>query len=394
MASAEITDDENPVSPLELFFDLVYVFAITKIAGLIHHDHSATGFANAALILAMTWWAWSQYTWAINAIGTDRKAIRIALLAAMGATLAMGIGIPEAFGSAGAWFGITYFSVRAFGLVIHWLGLRHDPEHQAALRTFIPLSFVASSIVLVGGFTPEAVRPWIWLVAFAVDIASAINAGRGGFRVAVSHFAERHQLFVIIALGEIIVAAGLTAGGVERTGWLIAALISTFFGAGMLWWSYFDWASDSIQARLLANPIEARAMLARDFYTFLHYPIVAGIILYAIAAEAAIAHPEQSLPDYSLVALGAGIGLFLFAFVAGTIRGIRRVLIERVVIAAAVGAFVATFGTVLNATLTLFISALIIAVGLGVESRTRARQVQAAAAVPAEAAADDSTQGK
>ena len=379
--SQPTADDETPVSPLELFFDLVYVFAITKIAGLIHHDHTPIGFANAALILAMMWWAWSQYTWATNAIGTDRASVRVALLAAMGATLAMGISIPEAFSAAGPWFALTYFSVRAFGLLVHWFGLRRDPEHQAALRTFIPLAFVATSIVVIGGFVPEHIRPWIWLFAFTVDIASAISAGRGGVRVAVSHFAERHQLFVIIALGEVIVAAGLTAAGVERTGWLVAALVATFIGAAVLWWAYFDWVADTIRERLLAYPIKLRVRYARDFYTFLHYPIVAGIILFAISAESAIAHPDESLPVYARVALAAGIGLYQFAFVAAAYWASRRVLVERITIAVAT---VAVFGASMNAVVAMLLSALIVAIGVGIESRTRSRHMQILAAQPAD----------
>lgn len=370
-ATAPATDT---ASHLELFFDLVYVFAITQIVAVILDDHSAAGFARAALLLALMWWTWSQYTWAANAVGTSRPSIRFAVLAAMGATLAMAVALPDAFTSAGAFFAATYFAVNLFGILVYWLGLRHDAAHRSALLTYIPLAVTAPVLVLAGGFAGPGPRPWIWLLALGVDAVAALNAGRGSFRVAPGHFAERHRLFVIIALGEAIVAVGLTAAGLDRDGMLVAALVASFLAAAALWWAYFDWLGDAAEHALAAAPAGSGGPVARDLYTFLHLPIVAGIVIAVVAAEETVAHPGDPLPGFAAFALVSGLGLFLLGCAAVAFRASRGFLVERVVAAVLIAVLAVVSGGI-DAVFVTATAAAIVAVALLAE-RARLPRVE------------------
>jgi low temperature requirement protein LtrA len=308
------------VTPLELFFDLVYVFAVTEVAALLEAGPSWGDAGRGALILALMWWAWSQFTWAANAVDVEGRPSRLVLLASTLASFFLALSVPTAFGGGGLRFGTAYLAVRFLGLGLYWLGLRHDPEHQAALRTFLPLASVAPLVALAGGVASPTARPWIWAAALALEVAAAAMAGRGEFRVASGHFAERHGLFVIIALGETIVAVGVAAAGLEPSAAVLWAAGLAVAGAAALWWAYFDRAAEEWEHALERLPVEARGRLARDTYTFLHYPIVAGIVGFAVAAEHAVAHPGETLEGPTRAVLAAGIGLVLTGITAARSR--------------------------------------------------------------------------
>lgn len=363
-------DTELRVSTLELFFDLVYVFAITQIASLLSGDLSPAGFGRAALVLALVWWAWSQYAWALNAVGNEGGAVRAALVVAMAGSLFLAQAVPEAFAEAGVWFAIGFVLVRYLGLATYWIGLSYDREHRRALHSFLPLASVAPLVVLVGGFLDDPVRTWVWVGALALEVGATLLAGRGRFQVEPAHFAERHGLIVIIVLGEAIIAVGLAAAGHDRDAALAAALAAGLAGAVVLWWSYFDWVAAAAERRLRVTPLEARGRMARDLYTFLHLPIVAGVILYAVAAKKAVAHPLEALPDAGLAALALGFGLFLVGFVLGNYRATGRVLLERVAAIVAVALLcVLARGLAAVAVLTLCTAA--VAAALVVEAGRR-----------------------
>lgn len=308
------------VTPLELFFDLVYVFAVTEVAALLEEGPSWPDAGRGALALGLMWWAWSQFTWAANAVDVEGRPSRLVLLASTLASFFLALSVPTAFAGGGLRFGAAYLAVRFLGLGLYWVGLRNDPEHRAALRTFLPLATVAPLVALAGGMASPAARPWVWAGALALEVGAATMAGRGAFRVASAHFAERHGLFVIIALGETIVAVGVAAAHLAPSAPLLGAAGLAVGGAAALWWTYFDRSAEEWEHAVEALPVEGRGRLARDTYTLLHYPIVAGIVAYAVAVEHAVAHPGDPLGAETRAALAAGIGLVLAGIAAARAR--------------------------------------------------------------------------
>jgi len=314
----------------ELFFDLVFVFAFTQLVGLVHHDHSALGWARAGLAAWLVWWAWSQYAWAGNAVDLEARVPRLVLLAATAAMLVAAIALPVAFEPAGSWFAVPYAAVRLTGLGLYWGGLRHDPDHRAALRTYVPVALVSPTLVVAGGLAGPGARAWWWAAAVAVDLASVAAAGRGEFRIDPAHFAERHGLIVIITLGESVVAIGASAADVGLTARTVAVVVLAAALVGGLWWSYFDWVHGATEGRLAAeDDHRRRAHLARDLFTLGHLPIVIGAALVAVAIEEALAHPAEPLDRFGATALTAGPAVFLAGFVVGNLRATGQVLATR-----------------------------------------------------------------
>lgn len=319
-------------STLELFFDLVYVFAITQVVALIHAEPEVIGFAKGALLLLFLWWTWSIYTWTTNWTGTDSGAIKLFILAAMGATLFMALGVPESFDGNPAAFAIPYFVVRMLAAGLYWFASKDYPIQRAAFMTFFPASGTAAALVLVGGFLEQPWTAVLWIASALLDVISAANAGRGTWAVDASHFAERNGLFVIIALGETIVGIGLAAAGAEGDG-QTAATVLAFLGAAALWWSYFAHAAPKAEAYLVQATGQESGRFARDAYTVLHYPLVVGIVFFAVAAEAVVLHPNDPLPVVERFALAIGIALVMLSIVAAIYRAVRRVPVERLVAA-------------------------------------------------------------
>ena len=338
---AAVTDQDNVrggvgrnASTLELFFDLVYVFAITQVVSVIHNDPTAAGLAKGAFLLALLWWTWSIYTWTTNWTGTDGTLTKLFLLAAMGGTLFMAMAVPDAFGEGSQWFGIAYFVVRILAAGFYWVASKPFPEQRAAFSTFFPLSFAAALLILVGGFTSG---PWLWALWIAsalLDLFSALNAGRGTWAIDTKHFAERMGLFVIIALGESVVGIGLTAAGVERDLVHTAAIAVAFIIVAGLWWSYFDRAAPYVEQHFRSLQGQAPGRFARDAYSILHYPLIVGIVFVAVAGEDIVAHPDEVLGSASRFALTVGVALVLLAIVATAFRAFRRLTIERATAAA------------------------------------------------------------
>ena len=361
---------------LELFFDLVFVFAVTQLITTLEHDHQATGWFHVALLGWLVWWAWSQFTWAGNAIDLDRRTTRVALLAVTAVTLLFAAALPDAFaaGGAGLRFAVPYVVVRLGGLALYWTGLRAEPEHQAALRSYLPVAVIPPVVVLAGAVSPPSVRPWVWLGAVGLDVASALAAGRGEFRVAPAHFAERHALFVIIALGEAVVGIGAVLAGAEPGPLLAATAVAAFVVVASQWWGYFDWVQEAAEARLTGEPdLRRRGHLARDLFTFLHFPIVLGTVFVAYGVEEALLHPGRPLDTAAQVALGGGLVLFLGGFVLGNARAGRPLLVERVAAAIIVVATIALLGQRLDAYVVVGILAVGLVAATVVETFRRSR---------------------
>jgi low temperature requirement protein LtrA len=335
-ADAARREDERRTSYLELFFDLVFVFAITQVTALMIDDPTAAGFAKAALVLALIYWAWSGYAWATNAIDLSSPGLRLGYIVAIGASLGMAVAVPDAYAERAGWFVVSLFTVRILQLVLYVGGLRDDPAHRAAILRLAPWFSVAPALMLVGGFVDESLRVVLWLGAVAIDVAGTLRQGPdSGFRISPGHFAERYALFIIIALGESIVAVGTGLSGHTKDAAFAAALAVAFIGVAAIWWAYFDFTA-AVLARVLASrPPGVRGPLARDVFTLCHYPIVLGIILFAVAAKKTVAHPTDPLSGTGRFALAGGIAMFLIGFALGRYRIVRHVAYERVAAAVA-----------------------------------------------------------
>lgn len=332
LADAAETEQEKRAGFLELFFDLVFVFGITQVTALILEDTSAGGFLRAALVFGLIWWAWSAYTWLTNAVDIERSHVRLLMLGAMAGSFFMALAVPEAFGSDGLWFAVPYLVVRVLQVALYVEGLRGFPEQQRAFLQLAPWFLVSPVLVLVGGAVDDPARAWLWAASLAIDVGGTLLAGRGsaGWRVSPAHFAERYGLFMIIVLGETIVATGLGAREIERDGIFVVSVIVAFSAVAALWWAYFGFTQRAAERLLAQTPVERRGPLARDLYTLGHYPIALGIVFTAVAGEKTLAHPEDALSVGGRVALGAGVALFLLGFAAIRWRAVRLIAWERI----------------------------------------------------------------
>ena len=360
-------EEEKRTGFIELFFDLVFVFAFTQVTTMVVEDTSAAGLARAALVFALVWWAWSAYAWLTNAIDVENVATRVFVFAAMLAAFFVALGVPDAYADEGAWFATAYFAVRVLHVALYMWGVRADPVMRAPVARLAPWFLVAPTIALAGGFVEDPWRTSLWTISIAIDVIGTLFAGRAGFRVSASHFAERYALIVIIALGESIVAIGVAAAELERDALFAIAVAVAFAGAAAAWWAYFDFTQVAVERALHAASEARRGRLARDVYTFFHYPIVLGIVLLAVAAKKTLAAPDEPLADAGRATLALGFSLFLLGFVLFRYRVIRRIAWERLVAALAVVA--AVIG--LEDADALFLLALAVgalAVALGVEA--------------------------
>jgi low temperature requirement protein LtrA len=354
---------ERKTSYLELFFDLVFVFAFTQVTSLILEDTSVAGFARSALVLAMVWWAWSAYTWMTNAMDIENPVTRLLVFAAMAAGFFAALAVPDAYQDEGAWFATAYFVVRVLGTALFTWGVRHDPGNLNAMLRLDPWFLVAATVALVGGFVDSDVRAWVWLLSLAIDVTGALIVARLEWRVSPAHFAERFALIVIIALGESIVAIGIGTSGLERDWTFATSVVIGFVGVAALWWAYFDFVATAAARSLRRAPPHARGPLARDMFTFFHYPMVLGIIFYAVAAKKTLEHPRDPLSDAGRWALGLGVALFLLGFVLARFRVLRRIAWERILAGtAAVVVAVLLEGAEAIVTLAVVIGILVVSV--------------------------------
>jgi low temperature requirement protein LtrA len=361
------SEEEKRTGYIELFFDLVFVFAFTQVTTLALEDTSAEGFARAALVLAIVWWAWAAYAWLTDAIDVENVPTRLFIFAAMLASFFLAISLPDAYADEGAWFAIAYFVVRVLQIALYVWGVRHDAAQRTGVVRLAPWFLVAPSVALAGGFVDDPWRPTLWAASLAIDVLGTLRTRPGTFRIVVSHFAERHALIVIIALGESIVAIGLAAAELERDAVFALAVAVSFAAAAAVWWAYFDFTQIAVERALRRAGEEARAGLARDVYTFLHYPIVLGIVFLAVAAKKTLGAPDEPLSDAGRAALALGFAVFLLGFVLIRLRVIRLVAWERMGAALVVVAAVVVLDDV-DALVLLAVSVLALVVALAVET--------------------------
>lgn len=333
------TDQDQSATFVELFFDLVFVYAVTQLVGLLAGDVSWAGFGRVVVAFWLVWWAWTQYTWALNSADTNHPWIEIGTLVGTGAAFFMAVTIADAFADGGPWFAATYVLVRVVGLVLYAAVAREDPAKRRAVVRFATLSSAGLLAVLVGGFLDGDARVVAWCAAIALDLFAAAAAGSDeGWDIRPEHFSERHGLFVIIALGEslIVAAAGLTDA--DRTPALVLVGGLAVVLTGVCWWCYFARCRARLASLVDHRAGAQRAALARNVYSFLHFPLVVGVVLLSVAAKKAIASPSEPLPVAGLWVLGGGVGLYLGAVLVALALAEGRVRWPRAVAVATVAA--------------------------------------------------------
>jgi low temperature requirement protein LtrA len=321
-------DAEHQVTPLELFFDLVFVFAMTQVTILLVDDPTWGGVLRGMLVLSALWMAWTGYAWLTSTMDVDEGGVRLAMLASMGAMLIVALAVPGAFGDDAVLFGVAYFLVRLLHLVLYAIVARGDPELAGALLRIAPTSLLGASLLVLAGFLEGDARIALWLVALAIDYGGPAVVSLHGWHIAPEHFAERHGLIVLIALGESIIAIGVGAGFDLTTGVIVAAALGIVV-VSALWWLYFDVAAILARGRLLNARGVEQVRLALHAYSYLHLPMVAGIVLFAVGLKTTLDHVGEELDTVPAVALCGGAALYLFGHVAFLFRLTRRVFRRR-----------------------------------------------------------------
>ena len=328
------TSDPQAVTFVELFFDLVFVFAITQLTALTAHDLTPDGVLRSILLGWLIWWAWTQFTWTLNPADTTHPAVRVVTLAATGVALVMAASVTRAFADDALWFAAPYVIVRALGLGLQVLVDREraGASHYVVV-TWSVLSTIGLVLVLAGALVDPALRPWFWLLTIVADLVAAAWAGRGAsWDLNPSHLAERHALFVIIAIGESLIVAGTAVAQDERSWALGWAAAVTILVASLLWWTYFGWLKEALEHRYAAVPPERLGPLARDAFSLAHFPLIGGIVGFAVAIEEIAAHPDEPAPAAVLGSLGVGVALFV-ACSALSLRLLGgRILVPRLLI--------------------------------------------------------------
>ena len=308
------------MTPLELFFDLVFVFAFTQVTTVLSDNPTWSGLGHGLLILGVLWWAWAAYAWLTNTVDPDVGAVWGAMLVAMAAMFGAALAVPDAFGSHGVLFGVAFLIVNAMHLTLYALGARGDPDLMAAILRVAPTALVGAALIIVAGFVDGGLKPMLWLAALAVGYFGPLIGGMSGWRVQPAHFVERHGLIVIIAIGESLIAIGLGErdSGLS-TGVMVAAVLG-FAVATSFWLAYFDFFTIRAQQILIDRSGVERIALARDVFTYLHLPMVAGIVLFAFAMKTTLADVDGELATIPALGLCGGPALYLLAYVALRVR--------------------------------------------------------------------------
>ncbi len=330
-------DEDYTADQVELFFDLAFVFAYSQLVSLLIHEPDWTGVGKAALIFVLLWLPWSQMTWAANAVPGNARNTRVIFLVATAASVPMAASVTTAFDDGGPLLAIPLAFITLTGLTMVIIAARgHEAAMRAAVRYSIPVA-VGMGVVVIGSFLNDQLRVTAWIVGLAIFTVSAFRAGGAEWTMRAGHFAERHGLIVIVALGEVIVATGKPlVDSLEEGAGIPAESAVALTAAGvfacLLWWAYFDRPQPAFEARAeqIEQPAE-RAQYARDVYTWGHAPIVAGIVAAAAALEEIVLHPSDPLPlAFRMMALGGG-ALYAVGIALGAFRSYRVVPRERLV---------------------------------------------------------------
>lgn len=334
-------EEDFTADPSELFFDLAFVFAFSRLVFHLVHHPDWTGIGQFVLLFMMIWLPWSQFTWSANAVAGNSRPVRFLFMVATAASIPMAGSVNSAFEGGGPVFAISLAVILLMGLLTMILASAADDELRAAIVTYSIPNFVTIALIILGAFLQDRARVITWVVAMLVVLYGTIRAGEADWIVRAGHFAERHGLILIVALGEVIVAIGIPVVDALEEGdgldWqTVVALGGAGVLAGLLWWGYFDRANPAIEHRhdTLDNGID-RGRYARDVYTYGHLPLIAGVILAAAALEEITLHPADTLERPFRWMLFAGLACYLGSVVITIVRAYGFVARERLTAIAA-----------------------------------------------------------
>ena len=356
-----VSPHDQRVTFVELFFDLVFVFCVTQVVTLLHGHLDAKSAGSALLVFWLVWWAWTQFTWALNAANTDHPRVQLTTLLATAIAYFLAVGIPRALGEGALWFAVSYVALRAVGLLVYYWVAGSDPLQRRAVRVFGLFSAGGLAAVLAGGLAGGHAQYLCWSIAVALDlIAAGIGGQLEGWNLHPDHFVERHGLIVIIALGEtlIVAASGLAATPATPTAMTTGALaVAVTCG---LWWSYFRHARPAFEHEFAEREGNVRSRLARDVFSVMHFPMLYGVIAMAAATEAALAHPELPLAIDMRIALGGGALLFICGTEAAVWRATGRAVVWRAVLAVVAATAVIAVGAIPGVAMGMLFAMLVV----------------------------------
>jgi low temperature requirement protein LtrA len=333
--------ERESVKPLELFIDLVFVLGFTQCTALMAAEANWPGIGRGILVLAVLWWAWVSYAWLTSLIDPEEGSVRLVMLAATTGLLIVALCVPEAFGERALTFAIAYGAVRMGHVALYSTARRDNTRVRGwivgvAINTTIVIGLLVAASVVDGG-----AQAGLWVTAILVDWGAPARLGVAEWRLVPAHFAERHNLVIILALGEAIVALGVGAE-IDLTASVIVAAVLGMGLASALWWIYFDVVAIVTERRLVQAPEgRVRNELARDSYSYLHFPMVAGIVLAALGLEETLAHVDEPLDVVHAFALLGGTAIYLLAHVVLRLRNARTVNVERLALAVVLLALIA-----------------------------------------------------
>jgi low temperature requirement protein LtrA len=309
---------EQPVTPLELFFDLVFVFAVTQLSHRLLEHLTVGGALETLLLLVAVWRAWVDTTWVTNWFDPERTPMRLLLISLMLVSLLMSVAIPEAFGERGLMFALAYVTIQTGRTAFVVFALERSSSLGRNFQQILAWFAIPAVLWVAGGLLQGEARYALWAIALVLEYTGPVSGfwtpglGRSAtadWTVEGGHFAERCRLFVILALGESILVTGTTFGEIEPSVAAVSAFVVAFLGSVALWWIYFVRSEEAARGAFSSSVDPGR--LARSAYTYFHIPMVAGIIAVAAADELTVAHPgDRATAALVTLALG-GTALFL-----------------------------------------------------------------------------------
>jgi low temperature requirement protein LtrA len=366
---AAVLREGERVTPLELFFDLVFVLAITQCTALMSGDPTWSGLAQGMLVLGVLWWSWVGYAWLTSVVDPEEGAVRFAIFAAMAAFLIAAIAVPDAFGDLALPFALAYGAVRWAQIALFIVASRDDPGLRHSVAGLAISTTIGVGLLIAASFLDGLAQGALWVLALALDMGGPMFIDASGWRLVPGHFAERHGLIIIIALGESIVAIGV--GAHAHLTWGIAAAAALGIAlAAALWWMYFDVVALVSRRRLINAPEgRTRNTMARDSYSYLHLPMVAGIVLLALGLKTTLGHVDDPLHTVPAFALLGGVSIYLLGLVGFRFRHVHTINRQRLAVAALMLALL-PLATNIPALVTVAVVTAVLAAVIAYETRS------------------------
>jgi low temperature requirement protein LtrA len=310
-----LVESEHRVTPLELFFDLVFVFGFTQVTTLLHEDPSWGGIGRSVLVLCALWWAWASYAWLTNTVDAEDGLVLGVMLVAIAAMFIGALAVPEAFGEHRLIFSAAFIVVVLAFIGLFALAGKADADLLRAVLRVGRITLAGALLIFAAGFVASGIRPVLWLAGLAIGLLGPLRVEVGAWRVHPAHFAERHGLIVIIAIGEALVGIGFGARATALSGVVIVAALLGLVVAASLWLAYFDFFSRGVEQLVVGRRGEERVALARDVYTYLHLPMIVGIVFFAFGMRATLVDVHGDLPAPAAFCFTAGPAIYLVAYV-------------------------------------------------------------------------------